>query len=519
MRLFTENCEPVYVTVDKAVPRMNGQDPYAQNQGESLWVQIMERAFVQSGLHLTGGLAKAEAGTLKSSYADIESGQEWKAISMLIGTNGSAFSEESRIVDTPKPGANGYTQAELDFVNEMKNEIANGQLLTTSFSGSRKGLFGTPLDSKHASVSGLDAKEAGMYSLHAYSLDAIEEENGKYYITVRNPHGHGGVNTREDGKLVAASADLAGGYSRLELRDFAAYFNCVSVNSVDLTAAAEERLPESKNLVHHYGDAVHRIAETLRDSDSALMYFKNSEAFRSFRDAALALDREMQKKIPSEEKINEGLERFFEKAKAYGDHCEKEKKIDAFKDSYCAQRRYQAAKIALEMKTVYDANKGKTLRDAWDEFSYQAAERKVNVPVTPKALLDTYGKAADNMARRFELHAGDFADRATRNKLYTFLKDFAESGSAEKLKKTLAAQKTDGARFDCLRENARTVCTMHFIRRHGEKILRAMEADGIELENGKLKRLLLDGEGMELPKDPAKQKAAAVKSREGEKIL
>ncbi len=516
VRLFTENREPVYVTVDKSVPRMNGQNPYAQNQGESLWVQIMERAFVQSGLHIKGGLAKAEAGTLKSGYADIESGQEWQAISMLIGTDGSLYSKESWIVDVPKPGTDGYTRAELDFVNDLKNQLSNGHLLTASFGGSRKGLFGSPLDRKHAVVSGLDAREAGMYARHAYSLHAIEEENGKYYVTVRNPHGHGGVNTLEDGRLIAAGANLAEGYSRLELRDFSAYFNFVTVNSADMTAAAEQRLPESRNIVRHYGDAVHRIAETLRDSDSALMYFKNSEAFRAFRDAALSLDSEMQKKIPSEKKMNEGLERFFEKAKAYGDHCEKEKKIDVFKDSHRAQRRYQAAKIALEMKPVFDANKGKTLRDAWSEFSYPAAERKVNVPVTPQALLGVYHKAADNMAGRFELRTGDFADRATRNKLYTFLKSFAESGSAEKLQKTLAAQKTDGARFDCLRENARTVCTMHLILRHGEKILHAMEADGIELENGKLKSLLLAGEGMELTNKKEKQKADSVKNRESE---
>ncbi len=515
VRLFTDNCEPVYVTVDKAVPRVNGQHPYAQNQGESLWVQIMERAFVQSGLHITGGLAKAEAGTLKSSYADIEGGLEWRAISMLIGTEGSVFSQSSRIIDTPKPGStNSYTQKELDFVNGLKDDLANGQLLTASFGGSRKGLFGTPLDKKHANISGIDAKEAGIYTRHAYSLSAVEEENGKYYITVRNPHGRGGVNTLADGSLIAAGAGLAEGYSRLELRDFSTYFDSVSINSVDLTAAMEERLPEAGNLVHHYGGAVSRIAETLRDTDSSLLYFNNSEAFRAFRDAALSLDREMQKKIPSEKKLNEGLERFFEKARAYSDHCEKEKEIDPFKDSYLAQRRYQAAKIALEMKSVYDANKGKTLRDAWNEFSYPAAEHKVNVPVTPKALLGVYRKASDNMAKRFELRTGDFANRETRNKMYTFLNSFAEDGSAEKLQRTLAAQKSEGARFDCIRKNARTVCTMQLILRHGEKILRAMEADGVELENGKLKSMLLAGEGMELTKNQGRQKDRSVKNRE-----
>lgn len=519
VRLFNEQREPVYVTVDKSVPRMNGNDPYAQNNGGSLWVQIMEKAFVQSGLHIRGGLAKAEAGTLQSKYGDIESGHEWEAISMLTGSDPGLFSEASRLVDTPKPGRDGYSQAEIDFANMMKTELANGQLLTAAFGGSRKGLFGTPLDKKHATVSGIDAKEAGMYTLHGYSLLAVEEEDGKFYVTVRNPHGHGGVNTLEDGTLIAAGEDIAAGYSRLELRDFGTYFNYVSVNSVDLTAAMEERLPESKNIVYHYGDAVRRIAETLQDTDSAMMYFKNSDEFRAFRDAAVSLDREMRRKVPSEKRLNEGLEKFFEKAKAYTDHCEKDKKIDVFKDSCRAQRRYQAAKIALEMKSVFDANKGRTLRDAWDEFSYPAAERKVGVPVTSEALLGVYQKAADNMFRQFNTREGGFADRDTRNKLYTFLKGFAEDGSAGRLNKALAAQKTDAERFDCLRGNARTVCTMHLIRRHGEELLRAMEADGIRLENGKLKTMLLAGEGMELAKNQPKQKDSAPKNRESEILL
>ena len=519
VRLFNEKREPVFVTVDKSVPRMNGNDPYAQNNGDSLWVQIMEKAFVQSGLHIRGGLAKAEAGTLQSKYDDIESGHEWEAISMLTGTDPGLFSEASRIVDTPKPGKDGYSQAEIDFANMLKNELANGQLLTAAFGGSRKGLFGTPLDKKHATVSGIDSKEAGMYTLHGYSLHAVEEENGKFYVTVRNPHGHGGVNTLDDGSLIASSENMAAGYSRLELRDFGTYFNYVSVNSVDLTAAVEERLPESKNIVHHYGDAVRKIAETLQNTDSAMMYFKNSEEFRAFRDAALSLDREMQKKIPSESKLNEGLETFFEKAKAYTDHCEKDKKISAFKDSNRAQRRYQAAKIAQEMKHVFDANKGKTLRDAWDEFSYPAAERKVNVPVTSDALLGVYHKAADNMAKQFNTREGGFADRDTRNKLYTFLRGFAEDGGADKLNKSLAAQKTDEERFDCLRDNARNVCTMHLIRCHGEEILRAMEADGVRLENGRLKTMLLSGEGTGLQKEQAKQKENPVKSGESQFTL
>lgn len=464
------------------MPRIDGSSLYAQDEGESLWVQIMEKAYVQSGLRVKGGLEKAEAGTLLSSYDDIESGHEWDAVSHIIGNAQGISADTYRFLDTPPASdKNGYSQKELDFVNELKTALADGQLLNAAFAGKRTGFFGTSLDEKHKTVSGIGAQESGMYTLHAYSVHAVEEEDGKYYITVRNPHGHSGINTLSDGTLISASTEMAAGYSRLELRDFGAYFNYVSISSVDITAAGAERMAESKNIVRHYGEAVRRIAEALKSSDKALMFFKNSKKFREFRDAADSLNKIMQSDAPTEKKLNDGLEKLFEKAKAYSDQCENEKKISPFKDSHRSFIRYQAAKIAAELKTVYDANKGRTLRDKWDEFSWSAAAKKADVPTTPDDLHGIYRAAADGMARRLDAREGDFANAETRNKLYTFLKDFAEDGSADKLNKELSSLKTESERFNCLRSNSRTVCTMHFINDHADEILRAMESDGFSM--------------------------------------
>lgn len=94
------------------------------------------------------------------------------------------------------------------------------------------------------------------------------------------------------------------------------------------------------------------------------------------------------------------------------------------------------------------------------------------------------------MAKRLNSREGDFANIATRNRLYTFLKGFADDGSADRLNRKLSSLKTEGEKFDCLRSEARTVCTMNFVRDHSEEILRAMENDGFRIEKPNLKNCL-----------------------------
>ena len=70
---------PVYVTVKKTVPRLAGVDAYAAN---SLWIQMIEKAYAASGLHIDDVETRA---TEIRSYKQIEGGCSSKFLQALTG--------------------------------------------------------------------------------------------------------------------------------------------------------------------------------------------------------------------------------------------------------------------------------------------------------------------------------------------------------------------------------------------------------------------------------------------------
>ena len=525
VRFYNSFKEPVYVTVDKSVPqlgktvtdpntgekRMDYIDVYSKQSGDSLWVQIMEKAYVQSGLAIPGGYLLAEKGLLNSSYGNINGGDTEMTIPQILGTEQGVLLGAYRSIGgrfwIHREGP--YTSGEMDFVNNLRQALDEGQFVTAGTPNIRTHVTGTALDQKHATVDGFDKEETGLTKGHAYAVIGMEEENGKYYITVRNPHGQEGINTGEDGTLHSADAGLAQGYSRLELRDFNQYFNDVYVNTFDMTAANRERRAETSNIVRHYGESVRQIAESLESTDSLMMAFKNSKEFRNFRDAASSLNKLMQSPEPSEQKLNEGLEKFFATAQKYSEYCEKDKKIDPFRDSHRALVRYQAAKIAQEMQPVYERNKDRTLQDKWDEFSYSAAEKKVGVPTRAEDLLKLYAASTNNTVERLDHQKGIFADRETRIKFYDSVRKFAENGGPQKLNDGAAAVQGEEQRFDYLQKNGREVGIMCFIRQHWGKVAYSMQRDGYFNVYPKLKEMLRAQTANRLPfeKAPVRQNA------------
>ena len=70
---------PVYVTVKKTVPRLAGVDAYTAN---SLWVQMIQKAYAASGLHIKDNEKRAEG---KRNYKQIEGGHSDDFLETLTG--------------------------------------------------------------------------------------------------------------------------------------------------------------------------------------------------------------------------------------------------------------------------------------------------------------------------------------------------------------------------------------------------------------------------------------------------
>ena len=525
VRFYNSSKEPVYVTVDKSVPQLQKNihddeknedtiksvDPYAKQVDKALWVQIMEKAYVQSGLAITGGLFLAERGLLHSSYSNIAGGESWNTIPQIIGTDSGILPGAYRSISVKSwiDRKGPYTAEELNFARELREALENGQFVTAATPSVRTHITGTALDKEHATVDGIKAEDAGLTEKHAYTVIDIKEKNGKYYIDVRNPHGGRGVFTHDDNTLHAAGSAYAEGYSRLELRDFNKYFNDVYVNTFDMTAANRERRAETSHIVHHYGESVRQIAEALESTDSFMMIFKNSKEFRSFRDAASSLNKLMQSPELSEQKLNEGLEKFFAAAQKYSEYCEKDRRPNIFKDPHWSFVRYQAAKIAQEMQPVYERNKDRTLKDKWDEFSYSAAEKKVDVPVRAEDLLRAYRSSTNNAAALLGQRKSIFADLKTRIRFYESIRTFAENGGAQKLLDGSASVQGDEKCFAYLQKNANEVGYVYFIREHLEEITKAMREDGYLAAHPKLTETLRAQTANRLPfeKAPVRQNA------------
>lgn len=516
VRFYTETREPVYVTVDTEIPTVNTgyydkRPIYAE---KSLWAAVMEKAYVQSGLH-KGRLsaaeaasdarkevreaekaladagdspekraaaeemkrkadAKAEANAFVPNYGDIASGLPIDAAANLLGTDMHTEADKESVPDAGKT-KDGYTPKELAFAEKLKEAMENGTIVTADIYDSDM-----KSDDRHKTVDGHTLDEAGINSHHAYSVTEFEKKEGKYYLTLRNPHGKTGAESGKDGLIHRLSGKEADGYLRLELRDFEQYFDEVYYNRYALTPARRETMAEAGTIVRQYGGAVRKIAETLRDSDSIGLYFKNSDKFKAFRDSAAKLDLLMNTKAPSPKQLNEGLEDFFRTAEAYGAYCKNEKKVSANPTAHSrrALLRYQSAEIAGMLRTVYENNKGKTLKDAWQEFSYSEAVKKTEIPTTAAEMRAYCAKRADGMANVLTGNLGTFRDAGNRNKVYTYLRDFMKSEEHRKISPKDLQNGSEGKRFEAIRKNAMTVTTVFLLGGHADRLAKQMAKDG-----------------------------------------
>ena len=366
-------------------------------------------------------------------------------------------------------------------------------------------------------ISGVELESAGLPVRHAYAITGVEQEGEKYYITVRNPHAKAGVNSHADGELRMMDENYAQGYSRLELRDFSRLFSMVYTNHYDVTFARREKQAEAKTITRQYGEAVRKIAETLENADSALLYFRNSERFQKFKKAAVSLNQMMQSPAPTPEKLDKGLDAFFAAAEDYSAYCENEKKLNLFKDNRRSFVRYEAAKIALELKSLVLENRGKTLNDRWEEFSYSAAKKKVHVPTSAADALEVCRSTADSVAARLTRKSGNFGDSETRVKFYRYLRGFVAERAGKKLAEKADPGLNDSQRFDFIQKNAQTVSIQYLLKNHADELVEVMRRDGYLERHPDLAPRLLSVENDRIPfaDAPARtaQAAAAQQSR------
>ena len=205
VRLYDKG-KKIYVKVKKSVPKDDsGNDIYAHG---ALWVQMLEKAFVISGLHAKNPEAlqerKAEFNQLnaehKRSYKNVESGTETEALKVLTGSGEDAEPTNPDLVfgfyihypreddhRVPSPSGSLYYAGDLDqAAADLKDKLVDLQ------SHKKVVVFGTRYSFKKSDVPGVQETEdtqQGLSARHAYTFVGVEEHNGVFYARLRNPSG------------------------------------------------------------------------------------------------------------------------------------------------------------------------------------------------------------------------------------------------------------------------------------------------------------------------------------------
>ncbi len=153
--LFGRSKKPVYVTVDGDMPTRDGKTPrFTRGRDpKELWPMLVEKAYAK----LDGSYGKVGVGGAPTTL--------WQA---LTGKSGSMQ-------------LNAFKRSSVLFA-DIKNALAEQRPVA-------------------ASTSPLGGQGEGLSKGHVYSVLAVSERDGKQYVTLRNPWGHGepGNDGRDDG--------------------------------------------------------------------------------------------------------------------------------------------------------------------------------------------------------------------------------------------------------------------------------------------------------------------------------
>lgn len=242
VRLYAEKNDsyvPYYITVEKTVPqketrKTNGQvvnRTVANNT--SLWVQMIEKAYAASGLHIGKFNSKNKAMNMEN----IKGGFNSRAVNALFG----GLNVDHKEIDNIK--------SDHEFFLAVKDAVAEKRIITSSttqFSRSSNHMYEkykekvdeykrinkrAPDEEEKKNMAeeasyGLpvrsisDFSSLGItYENHAYTVVNAIEKNGEKYIVIRNPHGKKAYNALGNGEQ-----DKTAGYSTIPLKEFRKLF-------------------------------------------------------------------------------------------------------------------------------------------------------------------------------------------------------------------------------------------------------------------------------------------------------
>ena len=368
VRLYDDDGAEVYTTVNKTVPmyeRSNGEWTPAYARG-ALWVSMLEKAYIQSGVRLNVSASFAENKTVgrdnvtgkkvdRNSYGEIAGGRTEVASRHFLGKD---YVDEGASnvwsMDIPTYG-NGvaspkgaYSAEELAFFNRVKDAYDKGCMLTAA-TPDIPGLN----DQMYKKTKGLPAK-------HAYTVIGTrkDETTGKMYIRVRNPHATAGRTYDQNGRPMLDLTPDIPGESDVELRDFIGSFDtCVAAKyQASYFEKVESKLAGDDRKM--YSDAVEQACREIISTDHLLLW-TNSEPFKKLKAAAIALQSEFKKEDPDHKGMDDKLKDFFKAARDYRDDRDTRNQKDSKNERTRSMVRYRLAEAVGHFEEIYNANNQK----------------------------------------------------------------------------------------------------------------------------------------------------------------
>lgn len=374
VRLYDSEQNEIYTTVNKTIPmyqRDNGDWVTAYGRG-ALWVSILEKAFVQSGIAYNYSDFFAQNQTIvndegekfdANTYKDVTGGSTAQATAFFLGNASATDASTTMRIDFPKnnlpdPGEE-YSKEEISFFNKVQAAYNRGDVITAG------------IDKRVRLANGKKQNDCGLPDGHAYTVIGTYEDkdSGKKYIRVRNPHSRGARSYDANGNPIADPNPERPGESMIELRDFEKTFQqcyAASYNESYVTKR-NDRLAQDDRLM--YGDAVLQACTEIIDTDHKLVW-TNSKTFTDLKKAAISLKAAFKNK-DSHVKMDTRLKEFFKAAKAYRDDRDS-RNIQQQSDSKNARdrsmKRYQLADAVTKFEQIYKENQVRGARLQYVDF-------------------------------------------------------------------------------------------------------------------------------------------------------
>ena len=401
VRFFDPELKPVYVTVEKTLPQaVNGNDSkdlYARN---SLWVGLIEKAYAASGLNgilNSNNYIKAINGNALD-FKTMSGGSQHNFLSHFLGNYEYQYRRSNSVAQfidiNDGKSASTIESKARDLGPKLYEAFTRGDFLACGINEETK-----------FQIKGLPTK-------HAYSIIKVEppQEDGKQYITVRNPHAGVGLVYKQDGSLIPQKT---AGVSRLEMKDFVRYFDDLTMVKTGLTK--EIKLGQDKVRLYQkcFGATVKRLASDL-DKTTGIFLNHGSPEFKSFLLAAKAAD-----KLLTEGNdpglMEKGLRRLEEAAENYKFHRVTDNKTAREAAEARPSERYKAACVVENMmKFFHDPELETLVRDnaKTDDFkghTFDYAEYSTGSKTAPDQadIKDAFAARAEKYKQSLSLMLND----------------------------------------------------------------------------------------------------------------